>query len=169
VSAAGTPPVGPAARWFEDFAVGEVFHTQGRTVTATESTLWSMFTGDMNPVHVDADFARRHSAFGTTVPQGLLAVAIASGLQERLGIFTGTGMAMLGQTIRYRAPVLIGDTIAVRMTVARLRPASRPGAGHVGFDYAIEVLDRIEDAVTGTLDILCACRPVSAAGTGGIG
>jgi acyl dehydratase len=159
------PPVGPAARWFEDLAVGEELRTQGRTITTAEAALWSMFTGDLNPVHVDADFARRHGVFGTTVPQGLMAVAIASGLQERLGIFTGTGRAMLGQTISYRSPVLVGDTVAVRMTVAALRAASRPGAGHVRFDYAIEVVERGEDAVTGTLDVLLASR-VSRTATG---
>jgi acyl dehydratase len=151
-------PVGPNARYFEDFELDEVFETQGRTVTQTELVLWSMFTGDLNPIHVDSDFARKHSIFGVTVPQGLLAVAMASGLQERLGLFAGTGRALLEQNITFRAAVLVGDTVRVRMTVRTLTPAKRPDVGRVGFDYSIDVIERGQTAVTGTLDILCARR-----------
>ncbi|WP_238008363.1 MaoC/PaaZ C-terminal domain-containing protein [Dactylosporangium sp. AC04546] len=155
-------PVGPAARFFEDFTVDEEFVTQGRTVTQTDLTFWSMFTGDFNPIHVDSAFAREHSPFGTVVPQGLLAVAIASGLQERLGIFAGTGQAMLGQTITFAAAVVVGDTVRVRLTVRTLTPSRRPHTGRVAFDYAIEVVERGVTAVTGTLDVLCLRRePVS--------
>lgn len=131
------PPTGPAARWFEDFAVGDVFETQGRTVSETEVSAWAMFTGDMNPMHVDEEFASAHGLYGRRFPPGLAAVALASGLQERLGLFAGTGLAMRRQTIEYRTPVLIGDTIHVRLEVRGLEPHPRRPAGTVTCRYEI--------------------------------
>lgn len=90
---------GPAARYFDDLSPGEVFETHGRTVPDVEDTLWAMYTGDMNPMHVDDDFAKEHGLSGGRFPAGLAIVAIASGLTERLGLFSGTGLAMTGQTI----------------------------------------------------------------------
>lgn len=128
---------GPAARFFEDFAVGDVFETQGRTISETEVSMWAMYTGDMNPMHVDDDFASAHGIFGRRFPPGLAAVAVASGLKERLGLFAGTGLAMRRQTIEYRTPVLIGDTIHVRLEVRDLVPHPKRAAGSVTFRYEI--------------------------------
>ena len=77
-------PIGPAARFFEDFSEGDEFVTQGRTLTETDLMSWAMFTGDMNSMHVDEDFASEYGLFGGRFPPGLMAVAIASGLWERL-------------------------------------------------------------------------------------
>lgn len=151
------PPVGSRAKWFEDLAPGDRYVTQGRTITETDMVMWSMFTGDFNPIHVDEDFAAHHSVFGTRVPQGLLAVAVASGLQERLGIWDGTGRALLAQTIRFRRPLRLGDTIRAELTVARtaIRDAE---LGEVHLDLAVVAADREAVIVDGTLDVLVARR-----------
>ena len=153
-------PVGPAARHFEDFAVGDEFTTQGRTITDVEGTHWAMFTGDMNPMHVDSDFAREHGLFGGRFPPGLMVVAIASGLNERMGLFTGTGLAMLDQSIRYRKAVVPGDTVHVRLTVWSLVPHSRRAAGIVEFGYEIVTADGVV-CIEGEWKILLAGRPPS--------
>lgn len=129
--------VGPAARWFEDFAVGDRLRTQGRTVSDTDRVVWAMFTGDMNPMHVDEEFARAHGLFGAAFPPGLMHVALASGLQERLGLFTGTGLAMRSQTIVYRSPAVVGDTIHVEMEVKEVRRHSSRPRGTLTFAYTI--------------------------------
>lgn len=130
-------PVGSAARFFEDFAVGERLVTQGRTVTETDRVMWAMFTGDMNPMHVDAVYAAEHGLFGGAFPPGLMAVAIASGLKERLGLFTGTGLAMREQTIRYHHPALVGDTLHVELTVTATEARPAKAHGTVRFDYVV--------------------------------
>lgn len=135
---------GPAAKFFEAFAVGDRFVTQGRTVGETELTVWAMFSGDMNPMHVDEEHARTHGLFGGRFPPGLATVGIASGLVERLGLFAGTGLAILSQSIVYRTPVLVGDTIRVELDVRELKPHPRRPAGFVTFDYRIL---RQDDAV----------------------
>ena len=123
--------------YFEDFTPGERWHTQGRTITEVEGTLWAMFTGDMNPMHVDRELAARDGLFGGRFPPGLMSVAIASGLQETLGLTVGTGLAVLEQTVRYRDPVLVGDTIHVELSVRDVKRASRGDRGVVFFGYRI--------------------------------
>ena len=129
--------VGPAARHFEDFQVGDRLVTQGRTVTPADGLFWAMFSGDMNPMHVDAPYAAAHGLFGGVFPPGLLAIAIASGLVERLGFATGTGLAIIEQTIRYRQPVLSGDTLHVELVVAATSSHPSKAQGRVRFDYRI--------------------------------
>ena len=129
--------LGPSARYFEEFAPGDEFLTQGRTIGETDNTIWAMFSGDMNPMHVDDEYARAHGLFGGRFPAGLMVVGVASGLQERLGLFTGTGLAMLSQTIEYHTAVVLGDTIHERMIVTECTPSKSRPAGRVTFRYEI--------------------------------
>lgn len=134
-------PVGPNARFFEDLVPGTRLVTQGRTVTQADGLFWAMFTGDMNPVHVDEEFASAHGLFGGRFPPGLMVVAMASGLKERLGLFAGTGMAMVRQTIEYRTPVVPGDTVHVELVVREAeRHAGKP-RGRVAFEYEVRKQD----------------------------
>jgi acyl dehydratase len=128
---------GPAVKFFDDFAVGNVFTTQGRTMAESDNMMWAMFTGDMNPMHVDEEYAREFGLFGGRFPAGLQVIAVASGLQERLGMFTGTGLAVLGHSIEYHKAVLLGDTIHVRMTVLECVPSKTKPAGRVAFNYEV--------------------------------
>jgi len=130
-------PVGPSARFFEDFKLGDRIVTQGRTITPADGLLWAMFTGDMNSMHVDEEFASRHGLFGGRFPPGLMAVAIASGLKERLGLTAGTALAMREQTIRYKSPILFGDTIHAVLLVKKLEPHPTKPRGTVHFHYEV--------------------------------
>ena len=129
--------IGPAARFFEDFTLGERIVSQGRTVTPADGLFWSMFTGDMNPMHVDYDYASKHGLFGGAFPAGLTTIAIASGLMERLGLSAGTGLAIIEQTIRYKSVVLFGETIRIELHVAALKSHATKPQGKVSFDYKV--------------------------------
>lgn len=129
--------IGPSARYFEDFTLGERIVTQGRTVTQADGLFWSMFSGDMNPMHVDYEYATEHGLFGDAFPPGLVAIAIASGLIERLGLGAGTALAIIEQTIRYKTPVLFGETIRMELVVGSLKPHATEPRGKVRFDYQI--------------------------------
>lgn len=150
--------VGPSARFFEDFKPGDRFVTQGRTVTQADGLFWAMFTGDMNPMHVDEEFASRHGLFGGRFPPGLMAVAIASGLKERLGLTAGTGLVMLEQTIRYKSPVLFGDTIHVVLLVKEVEPHPAKPRGTVRFHYEVVKGDGTV-AIEGEWVMVVAARP----------
>lgn len=156
--------VGQGARFFEDFGVGERLVTQGRTLTETDGVMWAMFTGDMNPMHVDEVYASEHGLFGGRFPPGLMSVAIASGLKERLGLFGGTGLAMLEQTIRYHRPAVMGDTIHVELTVDAVEPKPGKARGTVRFHYEILRQDRTLIA-DGEWVMVVAARSVTPANT----
>ena len=129
--------VGPSARYFEDFKLGERIVSQGRTITQADGLLWAMYTGDMNPMHVDHEFAAKHALFGGAFPPGLMAVAIAQGLNERLGLAAGTGLAILEHTIRYKTAVLFGDTIHLELVVTELKRHATKPRGTVHYSYQV--------------------------------
>lgn len=152
-------PVGPAAKYFDDLKVGDQFKTQGRTFTQTDCLLWAMYTGDMNPMHVDDEFAKEHGIFGGVFPAGLAVVAVASGLNERLGLFNGTGLAMTHQTINYKKAVIPGDSISVQLTVTNLVPHPKRHAGTATFGYQIQKSDGTV-VIEGEWGIFLAKRPI---------
>ena len=151
-------PVAPGARWLEDWKPGDVVVSQGRTLTEADLMAWCGLTGDFNAMHVDEEFAKVHSPFGTRIPQGLLAVAIASGLQERLGIFGGTGRGLLGQTVSYRSPVHVGATIHVELEAKEVSDRADRPYGKLVLGYRI--LDQHATlCIEGDMTVLVANRP----------
>jgi acyl dehydratase len=56
---------------------------------------------------------------------------------ERTGFSAGTGLAILEQTIRFKAPVLFGETIRLELVVAELKPHRSKPRGSVRFNYQI--------------------------------
>ncbi len=151
-------PIGESTRWFEDFQPGQLFVTHGRTLRDTDAAIWSMFTGDMHPLHVDEVAASTHGLFGGRFPPGLMGIAIASGLWERLGILHGSGLYIDRLTIDYRSPMLIGTTIRMRAEVAAVRRVEGRERGTVHFTYAIvDAADAV--CAEGDLDVGVANRP----------
>jgi len=102
----------------EQLAVGDSAQFS-KTVTETDIALFAAISGDFNPLHVDAEFAKR-SRFGARVAHGPLTLALAAGvLGTRL---PGIGAIAVSNHIDYRRPVYIGDTITARAEVAALDP-----------------------------------------------
>ena len=124
--------VGPNAKFFEDFVVGEEWLTPRRTITETDIVMFAAMTGDHNPVHTDEEFARA-TPFGARILHGPAVFAITTGLEFRLGIKEGTAIAFLGMTWDLKAPVLAGDTIHVYQRVEAVRATSNPARGIVNF------------------------------------
>ncbi|HXE00165.1 MAG TPA: MaoC family dehydratase [Candidatus Acidoferrum sp.] len=90
-----------------------------QTVTAREVELYAQITGDRNPLHFDADFAGR-TRFGRLVAQG----GIASGMLNALVAMDmpGAGTVFLSQTLTYKAPTYLGDTLTAEIEVLSLKP-----------------------------------------------
>lgn len=126
------PSIGPAARYFEDFSVGETWTSPRRTITEADIVMFAGFTGDYNPIHTDELFART-TPFGGRILHGPAVFAIATGLEMRLGLKEGTALAFLGMTWDLLAPVKIGDTIHVHQRVDEIRPTRSPERGIVTF------------------------------------
>ncbi len=127
----------PRGMYFEEMEEGLEVVSPGRTITETDVVLFAGLSGDYNQLHTDAEFARG-TIFGQRIAHGLLGLSIASGLAGRLGFIEGTAIAFMGLDWKFKAPVLIGDTISLTARVARRREVRRLGGGIVVFQVALK-------------------------------
>lgn len=122
--------------YYEEFETGQIFeHPIRRTVTEMDNVLFSTLTLNMQPLHIDFDFASR-TEFGKPLVNSLFTLGLMIGIS--VGDTTlGTTVANLGMTdVRFPHPVFHGDTIGVRTSVLSKRESkSRPGQGVVEFRH----------------------------------
>ncbi len=128
--------IGPNARYFEGFKVGDLWETPARTITEADVVMFAALTGDHNPIHTDEEFAKT-TIFGGRILHGPAGFAIATGLESRLGIKEGTATAFLGMTWDLKGPIKIGDTIRVLQKVTSVRETKKPTQGIVFFHVAL--------------------------------
>ena len=89
-----------------------------KTCTAEDLVLFAHVSGDVNPIHLDADYAAT-TQFGQQIAHGMYTGALVS---AALAVeLPGPGTIYLGQEIKFKAPVFIGDTITVTLEVETLR------------------------------------------------
>jgi Acyl dehydratase len=148
----------PADWFFEDFAVDQVFHTQGRTITEADIVSFAGWSWDTNPVHTDAV----HSAagrFGEPIAHGLLGLSVALGLVSRLGVFERCSIALLGiDGWRFEHPVVVGDTVRCTLRITGTRATSNGTAGILDREL---ILTNQDDTVVqrGNIGLMVARRP----------
>jgi acyl dehydratase len=143
--------------YFEDFQEGMSFTSAGRTITEADIVNFAGVSGDFNPIHVNRAYAEG-TEYAQRIAHGLLVLSVASGLATGLGFMGDKVMAFMGLDWKFRAPVFIGDTIRVQMTVERTRAVRRLGGGIVFFDAQVLKQD---DEVTqkGSWQLLFRFRP----------
>jgi acyl dehydratase len=109
--------------YLEDYHVGEIFVSQGRTITETDIILFSAFTGDWHPLHTDVEYAAK-TQFKERIAHGMLGLGVGSALAFRLGpyvVLPKSFIAFYGiERVRFTAPVKIGDTIHCEVEVKSL-------------------------------------------------
>ena len=153
--------------WYEDFAVGRVFRTPGKTLSEAEILQWA-FAYDPQPFHMDRVAAER-SVYGGLIASGWQLGTLSFRLFTALRPFAPE--ASLGSPgideIRWRAPVRPGDTVRVVVTVVdRRRSRSKPDRGIVQMDW--EMLNQREEAVlTMRGPVFVRLRPAEGARNGG--
>ncbi len=103
------PEVGATATWT-------------RTFTPADVESFAQISGDRNPLHFDADFARR-TRLGRLVVQGGLTTGLFNALVAE--VLPGPGSVFLHQEWDYPAPVYIGDTVTAEAEVIEAR-ADKP-------------------------------------------
>jgi 3-hydroxybutyryl-CoA dehydratase len=93
-----------------------------KTVTEADVTTFAGLIGDFNPLHVDAEYARK-SRFGRRIAHGMFTGGLISAvLGNKL---PGPGGIYLNQQIEFLAPVYIGDTVTATVEVTAWRPEKR--------------------------------------------
>lgn len=93
-----------------------------RNITEADIAQFGDVSGDYNPIHFDADYAAR-SPFGQRIAHGFLTGSLISAV---LGMdLPGPGSIYIGQTLKFLAPVHIGDTVTVSVEVIATREEKR--------------------------------------------
>lgn len=100
----------------EDLQVGQS-ETFTKTVSERDIQQFAEVTGDVNPVHLDESYAAT-TRFKTRIAHGMLGAGFISAV---IGTkMPGPGTIYLGQTLKFMAPVKIGDTVVARVEVAAI-------------------------------------------------
>ena len=93
-----------------------------KTITDADILLFAGVSGDMNPVHLNQEYASR-TRFGGRIVHGMLTASFISAV---LGTkLPGPGCIYVSQNLRFLAPVRVGDTVCARVTVLNVDPASK--------------------------------------------
>jgi acyl dehydratase len=123
--------IADGGRYYEDFTVGEVLvHALGRTVTESDNSLFTMLTMNTNPIHFDAEYAKK-TAFGQILVNSCFTFSLAVGLSTAdlsRHVFANLGW----EEILLPVPVFIGDTVRARSEILSTRESgSRADVGIV--------------------------------------
>lgn len=103
---------------YDDLKVGQTASLQ-KTITEQDLDFFIQITGDENPLHVDADFARQ-TFFGQRIAHGMLSAALFSTL---VGMhLPGIGAIYKSQTLEFLRPVFIGDTLQACFEIVAIDP-----------------------------------------------
>ncbi|SEI68502.1 Acyl dehydratase [Allopseudospirillum japonicum] len=132
-------------RTFDELQIGESA-TFSKTLTEKELVLFAAVSGDVNPVHLDAEFAKT-SMFGERIAHGMWSGSLISAALAT--VLPGPGTIYLGQSLKFRRPVKLGDELTVQLTVQEKKE-----------DKKFVVLDCVvtnqngDKVVTGTAEVI---------------
>lgn len=117
-----------------------------KTVTEADIVLFAGVSTDINPVHLNEEFAKT-TQFGGRIAHGMLSVGFISAvLANKL---PGPGTVYLGQTIKFKAPVRPGDTVVATATIKEVLVEKK--------QTVVETVCRVGDTVVieGEATLLC--------------
>lgn len=102
--------------FFEDMSIG-MTETYLKEVKSSDVIGFAEISGDRNPIHLSEHFAAR-TQFGSRIAHGLYTASLISAvIGTRL---PGPGAVYLSQTLKFKAPVRIGDFVEARVEVVEL-------------------------------------------------
>ncbi len=139
-------------RTFDELKIGDTASIS-RTLTEKDIELFAIMSGDVNPAHVDEDFAKS-DMFHKIIAHGMWGGALISTV---LGTqLPGPGAIYLGQSLRFRRPVGLGDTILVSVKVSEMDAEKH----RVTLDCQA-VNQRGEVVISGTAEVIAPLEKIS--------
>jgi 3-hydroxybutyryl-CoA dehydratase len=107
--------------YFEDLSVGQtaIF---AKTVTEADIVAFAGISGDFNPVHINEEFASQ-TMFKGRIAHGMLGAAFISTVFGTK--LPGPGCIYVSQSLKFKAPVRIGDTVTARVELTALAPEKK--------------------------------------------
>lgn len=132
-------------RTYDEIQVGD-FSTLVRTLRPEDIQMFAIISGDMNPTHVDPEYARS-SQFREVVAHGMWGGMLFSNV---LGMqFPGPGTEYVDQSLHFERSVRVGDTLTVTVTCKRKFDHNR----HILFDCDCTNQDN-ERVIHGTAEVI---------------
>lgn len=126
-----------AGKYFDELEVGQTFqHAIRRTITETDNVLFTTMTHNPALLHLDEEYCRTESEFGTRIVNSCFTLSLMVGISVSETTL-GTAIANLGwEEVRFPHPLFHGDTVRVETEIVDLRESkSRPNAGIVTFQH----------------------------------
>lgn len=137
--------------YFEDLVIGQSAQFS-KTVSEADILMFAGVSGDTNPVHLDAEYAAT-TPFKERIAHGMLSAGLISAV---LGTkLPGPGAVYVGQTLKFKAPVKIGDTVVAQAKVIELDPAKKRAV------FATTCTVKGKTVVEGEATIMVPGRPVA--------
>jgi acyl dehydratase len=124
--------------YYEDFEIGAVRNTVGRTITETDIVIHAGQTGDYYPHHMDAEWCKTQE-FKQRVAHGTLIFSVGVGMTA--GAINPEAFSYGYDKLRFIKPVFIGDTISVRITMKEKRDSPKR-ADHGIVSELVEVFNQ---------------------------
>ena len=117
--------------------MGDVIqHSLARTITEMDNVLFTALTMNTQPLHLNEDYAQKHSEFGRRIVNGIFTLGLAVGITVP-ELTEGTLVANLGyERVVHPHPMFHGDTLYMATEVIDKRDSrSRPNQGIVRFRH----------------------------------
>lgn len=90
-----------------------------RTLALKDIQLFAIMSGDINPAHLDEDYAQK-DMFHKIIAHGMWGGSLISTILGTL--LPGPGTIYLSQSFKFLRPVGVGDTVTAHVTVTRKHP-----------------------------------------------
>ena len=126
-----------------------------RKLTSQDVELFAVMSGDVNPHHVDDEFAKS-DMFQMTIAHGMWGSALISTVLATE--LPGPGTIYLGETLHFRRPVKLGDTVTVTVKVVEMIEADH----HVSFDCVV-TNQKGDVVIDGTVKVIAPTEKISRA------
>lgn len=126
--------------------------TYTRTLTEEELVLFAAVSGDVNPVHLDKEYASK-SLFKERIAHGMWSGALISAALAT--VMPGPGTVYLEQSLNFKRPVKLEDTLTIKLTVLRKEERNR-------VVFECEVINQDSDiVVTGDAKVIAPSEKIS--------
>ncbi|MGQ9369742.1 bifunctional enoyl-CoA hydratase/phosphate acetyltransferase [Azospirillum sp. ST 5-10] len=136
---------------FDEIEIGRSA-SLSRRLTMSDIELFATVSGDINPAHLDEEYAA-DSLFHKVIGHGMWSGALISAVLGTL--LPGPGTIYLGQDLRFRRPVGVGDIITATVTAKE----KRADKNVVVFDCQC-LNQEGKEVVTGTAEVIAPTRKV---------
>jgi len=122
---------------YEQHEIGAAYESLARTVTEADICAFVNLCGFNEPLFYDMEFVATSSVFKGKPAPGAFTFCLSEGLVMQTGLIHGTGMSYLGSEIKIVAPVIVGDTLHVRVVITDKRETKKPDRGIVTYKHEV--------------------------------